>query len=407
LFRPPHEDGGRDFKNRCAPGTLRDPIAVTRVDQRGVHRAGGIAHSAGRDLRVSFAVTLQHRSKFPGREHVVAMLFASLLTALVLAPDARAQDAPARGAGEFTVPAWFKNSFLDLKEDAVEAGARGKRLFVYVGQDGCPYCAALFNTNFSQKHIVDYTREHFDAIDINMWGDRPVTDFDGEALTEKTFAAKHGVGFTPTILFFDAQGKALLRINGYYPPRRFIAALRYVAEDRAKHEAFGAYLARVAPQQAAGALREEPFFEKPPYDFGTRAQDRPIAVFFEQRDCDECDELHVNVFSKDATREQLARFRVVQLDRWSATPVTTPDGQQVTARSWADRLGVGYVPTAVFFDQGKEVFRIEAMLKAFHVQSVMDYVASGAYRTQPSFQRFIQGRAERLRERGVAVDLWK
>jgi hypothetical protein len=37
----------------------------------------------------------------------------------------------------------------------------------------------------------------------------------------------------------------------------------------------------------------------------------------------------------------------------------------------------------------------------------MDYVASGAYRSQPSFQRFIQSRAERLRERGVVVDLWK
>jgi hypothetical protein len=61
----------------------------------------------------------------------------------------------------------------------------------------------------------------------------------------------------------------------------------------------------------------------------------------------------------------------------------------------------------VFFDEGTEVMRIEAMLKAFHVQSVLDYVASRAYREQPSFQRFIQGRADRLRERGVVVDLWR
>lgn len=312
-----------------------------------------------------------------------------------------------RGAAEFTIPSWFKNSFLDLKDDAAEAGAQGKLLLVYIGQDGCPYCAALFNTNFSQKPIVDYTRAHFDAIELNMWGDRPVTDFDGQALTEKSFAAKHEVWFTPTILFFDGRGNKILRVNGYFPPRRFIAALRYVAEERAKGENFGEYLARVAPQAAPSALKDEPFFEKPPYDLRTREPSRPIVVFFEQRDCDECDELHRSVLSQAETRAQLARFRAIQIDRWSSAPVITPDGEQVTARAWADQLGIGYLPAAVFFDQGREVMRIEAMLKAFHMQSVMDYVASGAYRTQPSFQRFIQGRAERIREAGVAVDLWK
>jgi hypothetical protein len=45
------------------------------------------------------------------------------------------------------------------------------------------------------------------------------------------------------------------------------------------------------------------------------------------------------------------------------------------------------------------------MLKGFHVQSVMDCVASGAYKGEPSFQRYVQGRAARAA--GVAVDLWK
>jgi thioredoxin-related protein len=318
---------------------------------------------------------------------------------------ALADKAPIRGVGDFTIPAWFKNSFLDLKEDAAEAGARGRALMVYVGQDGCPYCAALFNTNFSQKSVEDYARAHFDAVDINMWGDRAVVDTDGQTLTEKTFAAKHEVWFTPTILFFDGKGKRVLRINGYYPPRRFLAALRYVAEDRASGESFAAYLERVAPAGEPGALIDEPFFLRPPYDL--RAAASPVVVFFEQRDCDECRDLHREVLANAETRRQLARFRAIQLDRWSATPVVTPGGERTTARQWADALGVGYVPAAVFFDDGKEVMRVEAMFKAFHVQSVMDYVASRAYRTQPSFQRFIQGRSDGLREAGVSVDLWK
>lgn len=319
-----------------------------------------------------------------------------------------AQKAEIRGISQYAIPGWFKVSFLELKDDAAEAAVRGKRLLVYFGQDGCPYCAALFNTNFSQKHIVDYTRRHFDAIDINMWGDRLVTDFDGETLAEKQYAAKHKVWFTPTILFFDGKGKQVLRLNGYYPPRQFLAALQYVAERREGSGPFAAYLARVAPPAGGKpALHSAPFFENPPYDLRPRGSTKPIAVFFEQKDCVGCDELHRKVFPQPETRVQLKRVRAIQLDRWSDTPVVTPSGERVTAREWADRLNVAYVPTAVFFDQGKEVMRIEAMLKAFHVQSVLDYVASGAYRKEPSFQRYIRQRADHLREQGIVVDLWQ
>ena len=314
---------------------------------------------------------------------------------------------PAPRGAQFTVPPWFKNSFLDLKDDAAEAAEQGKRLLVYIGQDGCPYCAALFKGNFAQPDILEYTRKRFDAVDINLWGDRPVTDFDGEKLTEKTFAAKHRVRYTPTLLFFDGKGKQVLRIDGYYPPPKFLAALRYVGDDLGKGgESFAAYLARATAVPAApGTLRSQPFFEKPPHDLSRTG--KPLAVFFEQGDCPACVELHRDVFAQPATREQLARFRVVQLDRWGDTPVTTPQGERLSARAWADRLNVAYAPTAVFFDGGREVMRIDAMLKGFHVQSVMDYVASGAYKQQPSFQRFIQARADRLREAGATVDLWK
>ena len=60
---------------------------------------------------------------------------------------------------------------------------------------------------------------------------------------------------------------------------------------------------------------------------------------------------------------------------------------------------------SLFDNTGKEVFRTEAYLKSFHVQSSLDYVLSGAYRTQPSFQRFIQARAEALEAQGIHIDL--
>ena len=53
------------------------------------------------------------------------------------------------------------------------------------------------------------------------------------------------------------------------------------------------------------------------------------------------------------------------------------------------------------------IIRVEAMFKSFHTQSVFDYVASEAYREEPSFQKYISHRADAIRETGKTVDLWK
>ena len=66
------------------------------------------------------------------------------------------------------------------------------------------------------------------------------------------------------------------------------------------------------------------------------------------------------------------------------------NGAGTTQKAFAKSLRVMFTPTLVFFDvQGKEVFRSEACLKSFHVQTAMDYLASGSYLEQPGFQRFI------------------
>ncbi len=337
----------------------------------------------------------------------MALLGAGAMLGLAPVLLSAAEKAELRGVGQFEIPGWFKRSFLDLREDAVESAQSGKRLLLYFGQEGCPYCAELFNKNFSQPHIVDYTRRHFDAIEFNIWGDREVTDFSGKAMPEKEFAAKLKVRFTPTILLLDEKGETALRINGYYPPHQFMAALQYVAEKQEGRMTFREYLAKQAPAPAKGALQAQPFFAKPPHDLRKIPVGKPVAVFFEQKDCAGCDRMHDEMMGDAATLSLLKRFHVIQLDRWGDAPVVTPAGRKTTARQWADELGIAYVPTAVLYDAGKEVIRIEALMKGFHVQSVLDYVASGAYRHQPELQRFIRERADRIREGGVAVDIWK
>lgn len=339
----------------------------------------------------------------------VLSLFLFLVGALLIASaGAREEGALEEGMtnpGYQEKPDWFKNSFLDINEDIAEAQENGKRLMLYFFQDGCPYCKKLLEDNFGQRSIAEKTRNNFDVVPINIWGDREVTLGD-KVLSEKKFAAELRVMYTPTLIFFNENGKAILRTNGYYNPGKFNAALDYVLEKHDKTETFRAYLARVSPAPAAGKIHREVETMKSPYRFDTAPDGRYRLVMFEQKQCRECDELHLDILQRKESQKLIEPFDVAVLDMWSDEKITRPDGKRVKIRDWARQLNVQYAPSLIYFnDRGEEVFRSEGYLKAFHVQSVMDYVASASYREQPNFQRYIDARAHDLREQGVEVNL--
>ncbi len=338
-------------------------------------------------------------------------LLASTLALFSPEPFAAPQKGEFFGGIETEYPAWFKESFLDFSEDLAEATSEGKRLVIFFHQDGCPYCNALVERNFSQKDIAEKAQKNFDMIAINMWGDRPVTDLDGQQYTEKTFAEKLRVQFTPTIIFFDEQGKVVLRINGYRAPQRFSLDLDYVAQHKEKNTGYRDFIQANRPaSKASKTLNTEPFFSKPPFDFSAKTgkNKQPFAVFFEQKDCPNCDFLHSKILPDTRLLNIIKQFDVIQLDMWSKTPVITPEGDRMTAREWAKKLKVEYAPSILVFNpQGKEIIRTEAFFKVFHTQAVLNYVLSKGYKKQPSFQRYLTDYADHFREQGQDVDIWR
>jgi thioredoxin-related protein len=328
-----------------------------------------------------------------------------LLFAAVCATQLPAHAATA--SAEIEVPAWFKVSFLDLRDDLKEATAGRKRLVLYFGQNGCPYCKRLMEVNWRQPDIVAKTRRHFDVIEMNIFGSREVNWIDGRPRSEKELAALLKVQFTPTLLFLDERGEIALRVNGYYPPPRFSAALDYVAGHRERQESFADYLARTTPATAAAGPRDERLFRPAPFVLDRRKPaPRPLAVFFEGPGCTACDEMHATALKAGATRELLARYDAYRLDLTSAVPVVSPAGNRTTVAAWGRELKVSYTPSIVLFDPaGHEVFRVEAYVRTFHLQSALDYVASRAYQQEPNFQRYLQARADARRDRGEQVDV--
>lgn len=312
------------------------------------------------------------------------------------------------GGMETEYPAWFNDGFLDFREDLATANASGKRLMIMFVLNGCPYCNTMVERNLAQKDIEELVRGKFEVIALNMMGDRTLTNVDGKAYTEKSFAEAMKVQFTPTILFLNEKGETVLRLNGYIPPEQFKIALNYLVE-KSGSLSYRDYLELNAKPAKPGKLNAQPFFVPQPFNLARNAttKKKPLAVFFEQSDCPNCDTLHQKFLSRADTRALLQNMETVQLDMWSDTPLTTPDGKDSTARQWAKQLDVKYAPTIILFgEDGKEVVRNEAYLALFHLQTVFDFVNSGAYKQQPSFQRFLGHRSEQIRAQGKDVDIW-
>jgi thioredoxin-related protein len=157
---------------------------------------------------------------------VAAVLAAFLLAG---AGPAGAATSPEKPRPEpYTLPQWFKPSFLDFRQDVAEARQRGRHVMIFLHLDACPYCARLLQENFVGGDNHDFMREHFDVIAINVRGSLEVRWIDGATYSEKRLAEHLSIRGTPTIIFLDDDAKMVLRIAGYREPRALRAALNHV-----------------------------------------------------------------------------------------------------------------------------------------------------------------------------------
>ncbi|MCW8837036.1 MAG: thioredoxin family protein [Rhodospirillales bacterium] len=141
-----------------------------------------------------------------------------------------AGDAPLRSDGIHTQP-WMKSmTFLDFKEDLAEAKAKGKGLVMLFEQVGCGACERLHVENFSIPELVKTVTDNYEMIQINMFGDNELTDFDGQVMSERELAQKMLVNFSPTTIFYDENGKEIFRVPGFLKAYFYQSAFEYVAD---------------------------------------------------------------------------------------------------------------------------------------------------------------------------------
>ncbi|MCH1469724.1 MAG: thioredoxin family protein [Planktomarina sp.] len=154
---------------------------------------------------------------------------------------------------------WMRDTFKDLSEDLADANAEGKRLMVIIEQRGCIYCKKMHEDVFSVAKIADYIEANFFVVQINMFGDVEVTDFDGTILPEKEMVRRWGALFTPSVMFFPeevaedvpANQAAVATMPGAFGKHTTFNMLNWVVEHGyAGDESFQKYHARKFAEQS-------------------------------------------------------------------------------------------------------------------------------------------------------------
>ena len=156
--------------------------------------------------------------------------------------------------------AWMRDTFKDLSEDLAEANDEGKRLAIIIEQRGCIYCKQMHEEIFPDPEIDAFIKDNYFFVQINMFGDVEVTDFDGESLPEKDMVRKWGLLFTPTLMFFPeevgedmtAAQAAVSTVPGAFGKMTTLSMLKWVKEKGYEgDEPFQKYLARMISEQSS------------------------------------------------------------------------------------------------------------------------------------------------------------
>ena len=183
---------------------------------------------------------------------MLRLIAAAILSLSAVIAPAQAGEQPATGANGLHVQDWFHSSSLNLQADLQLAGQQGKDMMIVVEQVACSYCRKLHAVNFAKPEILDLIKDQFITVQLDLWGERPVTDFDGEVLTEEALARKWGVATTPTTIVLSAenpfpgnrQNAEAFRLPGYLDPIYHYAALDFFSSGAWQSEKFAAFVSR-------------------------------------------------------------------------------------------------------------------------------------------------------------------
>ncbi len=340
----------------------------------------------------------------------LSLLLGFITLAFSINTQAEIKQGKVLGIANVVVPTWFKDSFLDFRDDAAEAAESGKHMLVFADLKGCPYCAQMLQDNFKTSEKAGGNREfiqkYFDSIHIDIKGSREVAFNDTTEVSEKDLAKALDVHYTPTLLFMNADNKVVARVNGYRSPREFRQVLNYVKEKAYLTTDFPSYREKHLTDSIYTLMDHEQFVDLTDFKKASET-DKPLAILFEDKTCDECERFHKEILDLDETKRLMKAFNFVRLDALSDKKLIDPQGNETTAAAWLKKLNISYRPALLVFVEGEEKERLTGLIKSFHFQQLLSFFANKKYEEYPNFISYGEEYSSKILKSGKDIDIWK
>ncbi len=311
-----------------------------------------------------------------------------------------------KGGVELVFPEWFKESFLDFREDAAEAGENGKHLLLFFHVAGCPYCKKMLDDNFTSGENAKLVQANFDSIDIDLKGGKEIEFNKDMTVTEADLGRALQVNYTPTILFMSADNKVVARLNGYRSPREFRQVINFVKEKAYKTTDLATYRQKHL-NDTVYTLKDDASYVTETDLQKLSKQDKPLMIIFEDKTCDECERFHKEVLDLKETKKILKKYNVVRLDALSDDPIVDTEGNKTTAKAWLKKRNISYRPAVLLYSEGKEIEKVTGLLKSYHFQQLLNFVAEKKYTEYDSWIAYLNVQSKKILESGKDIDIWK
>ncbi len=326
-----------------------------------------------------------------------------LVFSILMITHLNANEGKLSGGTMHEVPEWFKESFLDIKEDISEAEANNKHFMIFMDLEGCPYCSKMLNENFiAQNKTSEFIKKYFDVINIDVKGSREISWDENTTLTEKALAEKLEIQYSPTILFFNKNKEVVVRVNGYRNKDDFKYILEFVQGKYYEQMSLTQYLEKITKETLYTFIENKMF--KDLKDLSKIKT--PLAVIFEDGSCTQCDYFHNRLLKDKDVLKEFKNFTIVRLNANSDEQIIDVDGNKTTAKEWVKKINLDYRPGILLYDNKKLISTVDALLYPFHFKELLRYVGEKHYKKYPkSYLDYLRVRQSELLKQGININL--
>lgn len=326
-----------------------------------------------------------------------------LVFSILMITHLNANEGKLSGGTMHEVPEWFKESFLDIKEDISEAEANNKHFMIFMDLEGCPYCSKMLNENFiAQNKTSEFIKKYFDVINIDVKGSREISWDENTTLTEKALAEKLEIQYSPTILFFNKNKEVVVRVNGYRNKDDFKYILEFVQGKYYEQMSLTEYLEKITKETLYTFIENKMF--KDLKDLSKIKT--PLAVIFEDGSCTQCDYFHNRLLKDKDVLKEFKNFTIVRLNANSDEQIIDIDGNKTTTKEWVKKINLDYRPGILLYDNKKLISTVDALLYPFHFKELLRYVGEKHYKKYPkSYLDYLRVRQSELLKQGININL--